>query len=66
MLGHLDSLEKHPTHYTRTPEQFTMVENGDSVKAELYLMKEFKPNLLTYPYHVNYSSEANGKKYITR
>ena len=66
MLGHLDTLEKHPTHYTRTLEQFTMVENGDLVQAEMYLMKEFKPELLNLPFHTNYSSETNGKKYITR
>ena len=47
MLGHLDALEKHPTHYTRTPESFTMIgQSEEKVEANIYIFKDFKPELL--------------------
>ena len=66
MLGHLDALEKHPTHYTRTPESFTMIgQSEEKVEANIYIFKDFKPELMDLPFHTKYSSETNGKKYVT-
>ena len=35
------------------------------VEADIYIMENFKPELLELQFHTNYSSETNGKKYVT-
>ena len=66
MLGHLDALEKHPTHYTRTPDSFTMIgQSEEKVEANIYIFNNFKPELMDLPFHTKYSSETNGNKYVT-
>ena len=69
MLGHLDALEKHPTHYVRTNQSFTMMDNNnEKVEADIYIMKDFKPELMELPFLANYSNKAipDGKKWVPR
>ena len=57
MLGHLDKLERHPSYYTRTPEEFEIIlSNEETIKqsevinAGIYLLKNFKEELLKLPF----------------
>ena len=57
MLKVLDELEKSPIFYTRTQENFEIVEsmvgtfqNGDIVECGIYLLKDFKDHLLELPF----------------
>ena len=74
MLGHLDILEDHPEHYTRTPEEFVIKEassaetdlkSGDEIVAAIYILKNFKEELLGFPTITSYSSTAD-PKYVKR
>ena len=75
MLGHLDILENHPDHYTRTPEEFVIKEassdaetdlkSGDVIEAAIYILKNFKEELLGFPTITSYSSTAD-PKYVKR
>ena len=75
MLGHLDILEDHPDHYTRTPEEFVIKEassdaetdlkSGDVIEAAIYILKNFKEELLGFPTITSYSSTAD-PKYVKR
>ena len=57
MLGHLDKLEQHPSYYTRTPEEFEIIlsteetiKSGEVIRAGIYLLKNFKKELLDLPF----------------
>ena len=73
MLGHLDILEDHPNHYTRTPEEFVIKEasnetdlkSGDVIEAAIYILKNFKEELLRFPTITSYSSTED-PKYVKR
>ena len=69
MLGHLDKLENHPTNYTRSLEEFEIVasktrdiKDGDIVKGGIYLLKNYKQDLLKLPFSSCYTGEE--KTYI--
>lgn len=73
MLSHLDKLENHPIYYTRTQEEFQVLKaesssdlkDGEIVKAGIYLLKNFKEELLKLPYLVDYSGNNElGKIYV--
>ena len=75
MLGHLDKLEKHPTHYTRTVEEFEVISStnegdiktGEIIKCGIYLMKNFNESLLQLPFLENYADTtlAYVKPYVS-
>ena len=73
MLGHLDILEDHPNHYTRTLEEFVIKEasnetdlkSGDVIEAAIYILKNFKEELLGFPTITSYSSTED-PKYVKR
>ena len=62
MLGHLDKLENHPVYYTRTSQEFVMLDSaiedfksGDCLEAGIYLLKNFRQDLLHLPTMISYS-----------
>ena len=66
MLDYLDRFEKHPTHYTRCTEHFILMENGETIQADIYTFKNFKSELLELPYLENYSDKTSEKKWPPR
>ena len=57
MLGHLDKLERHPSYYTRTLEEFEIILSNEEtinqsevINAGIYLLKNFKEELLELPF----------------
>lgn len=66
MLGHLDKLENHPTSYTRTAQEFEIISSsnvedikvGDVIKGGIYLLKNFKEDLLKLPFLETYEDQA--------
>ena len=68
MLGHLDKLENHPVYYTRTAQEFVMLDSaiedfksGDCLEAGIYLLKNFRQDLLHLPTMISYSGISEGK-----
>ena len=46
---------------------FTLTQVGSEVNCFAYMLENFKPELLTYPFYENYSSSGDhGKKYSER
>ena len=73
MLGHLDKLENHPIYYTRTQHNFIIIDpsregkfnSGDVIEAGIYLLKNFKQELLGLPTLISYSEATDPtKKYV--
>ncbi len=68
MLNHLDKLENSPVYYTRTEEEFEMLttnensglKKGDVVKGGIYLLKNYRRELLNLPQLNSY----NGENYL--
>ena len=66
MLGHLDKLEQHPNYYTRTPQEFEIISSsnvedikvGDVIKGGIYLLKNFKEDLLKLPFLETYEDQG--------
>jgi hypothetical protein len=55
LLAHLDTLEGHPDVYTRTPTKCIMLETQAIVDCEVYMIFNFKPELLSLPFFSSYS-----------
>ncbi|KAF2900385.1 hypothetical protein ILUMI_05808 [Ignelater luminosus] len=68
VLNNLDSLEKHPSFYVRELYDVKRIDaNAQNIKAWIYVMKNFKPELLHKPFFDDYSSEgAHGLKFATK
>ena len=65
-LTKLDELENHPTLYERQVHSFETAE-GQSIEAWIYLLREYKPEMLELEYYESYSSEgSHGKQYVPR
>ena len=75
MLAHLDKLENSPVYYTRTQEQFELVnvsneehqhlKVGEIIEAGIYLLKNFRQDLLNLPFLLKYSGQnEQGKVYV--
>ena len=69
MMKHLDKLENHPIYYTRTQEEFEIIDakdstvsNGQKIIGGIYLLKNFKKDLLHLQFITNYSSENDQDK----
>jgi len=71
MLANLDWLENHPKLYVRSPCRCRMLskEEGVTLKGadsmmdcEMYLLKGFKPELLTLPFRSSYSNFMDESK----
>jgi len=66
MLGHLDKLEQHPNYYTRTAQEFEIISSsnvedikvGDVIKGGIYLLKNFKEDLLKLPFLETYEDQG--------
>lgn len=56
LLEHLDWLEAHPTMYMRTPTQCIMLETQALVDCEVYIVFNFRPELLSLPHLSSYDS----------
>ncbi|KAL7286171.1 hypothetical protein TKK_0019540 [Trichogramma kaykai] len=79
MLKELDKLEEHPDFYIRMEEDILLAPEkditngsnfesiGESTKAWIYLLPNFKESLLELPMLTSYSNEgSHGLKYIER
>jgi len=67
VLKHLDVLEEHPTFYTRELEKIVLCSDDVELESWIYLMKNFKPEMLEREYFADYSSSgAHGLKYTGR
>nr|CAG4649501.1 EOG090X09KD [Scapholeberis mucronata]SVE93740.1 EOG090X09KD [Scapholeberis mucronata] len=63
-LVKLDELENHPVLYTRQVRRFTLAD-GSSIEAWVYLLKQYKPEMLELEFLESYDSEgSHGKKYV--
>ncbi|XP_013185831.2 putative gamma-glutamylcyclotransferase CG2811 isoform X1 [Amyelois transitella] len=69
MLSKLDILEDHPNYYVREIDDI-LVTKGDkkeTVKCWVYFLKNFKPELVTWPQMESYSSKgSHGLPYMER
>ena len=67
MLGHLDKLENSPIYYTRTQETFSILEPTEEsnmkpeeeIEGGIYILKNFRQELLKLPHFECYSSHDN-------
>jgi len=57
MLDVLDDLESHPSLYTRTPIQCSL-SSGQLTEVQLYMVHNYKKNLLTLPYLDDYTKDV--------
>ena len=65
MLGILDDLERHPYFYKRSKVSCVLKQaadsaeyvNGDVINCEVYLMFNFRPDLLTLPQLSSYADD---------
>lgn len=74
MMGALDKFENHPKYYTRTEEEFVMLEvpggsghqfvEGGTIKAGLYILKNFRKDLLDLQFLTIYNSNDTRKTYV--
>ena len=65
-LAKLDELENHPTLYVRQVHSFEAA-NGNIIEAWIYLLREYKPEMLELEFYESYSSEgSHGKHYVSR
>lgn len=62
----LDELENHPTLYVRQVQKFETTE-GTAIEAWIYLLKQYKPEMLDLEFYESYDSEgSHGKQYVPR
>lgn len=65
-LAKLDELENHPTLYVRQLQSFETTD-GKIVEAWVYLLQEYKPEMLELEFFESYFSEGkHGKQYVAR
>jgi gamma-glutamylaminecyclotransferase len=65
-LAKLDELENHPILYERQVHSFEKTD-GKSIEAWIYLLREYKPEMLELEFYESYSSEgSHGKQYVPR
>ncbi len=65
-LAKLDELENHPTLYVRQVHSFEAAD-GKIIEAWIYLLREYKPEMLELEFYESYSSEgSHGKRYVSR
>lgn len=65
-LAKLDKLENHPTLYVRQVQSFETAD-GKIVEAWIYLLQEYKPEMLELAFYESYLSEGqHGKQYVAR
>jgi len=65
-LAALDILENHPTLYVREIRSF-QTEDGSAIEAWIYLLKQYKQEMLELEMYDCYKSNGNhGKKYVAR
>lgn len=65
-LAELDKLENHPTLYEREICSFRVADER-TIEAWIYLLKEFKPEMLELEFYDCYKSEgSHGKQYVAR
>ncbi|KAK4036250.1 putative gamma-glutamylcyclotransferase CG2811 [Daphnia magna] len=63
-LAKLDELENHPTLYVRQLQSFETTD-GKIVEAWVYLLQEYKPEMLELEFFESYFSEGkHGKQYV--
>ncbi len=66
-LAKLDELENHPTLYERQVHSFETTADGKMIEAWIYLLREYKPEMLELEFYESYSSEgSHGKQYVPR
>ena len=63
MLASLDILENAPSYYTRRSEKVML--NGKSLDCHMYLLTDFKKELLTMEFLKEYTA-SKGKPYVPR
>lgn len=68
VLVNLDILEDHPKFYIRELfEVQALNETSEKVKAWIYIIKNFRQDLLNQTFYESYSSlGSHGKKYVER
>ena len=65
-MAKLDELENHPHLYVRQQKQFTTA-NDSIIEAWIYLLKDYKLEMLELEYYESYQSEgSHGKRYVPR
>lgn len=62
----MDELENHPVLYVRQVQRFEIAD-GRIAEAWVYLLKQYKPEMLELEFYESYESEGiHGKKYVAR